>query len=112
LELSICTVLCLAIWDTSMAERAVAGTAQQIAAARPNAGIIGENDCMAKIKIEPKDRPNVKVECLRLLVTLKLDPARIFLISSFVDIYTYLWLNASEELAFRAEIANVQMTQA
>jgi flagellar biosynthesis/type III secretory pathway protein FliH len=64
---------------------------------------------MAKMKIEPQDRPKVKVECLRLLVTLKLDPARMFLISGFVD--TYLRLNASEESAFRAEIAKIEVTQ-
>ncbi len=31
---------------------------------------------MAKMQIAPADRPKVKAECLRLLVTLKLDPAR------------------------------------
>jgi hypothetical protein len=29
---------------------------------------------MAKMKIAPEDRPKVKAECLRLMVTLKLDP--------------------------------------
>lgn len=31
---------------------------------------------MAKMKIQPEERPKVKAECLRLLATLKLDPAR------------------------------------
>jgi hypothetical protein len=31
---------------------------------------------MSKMKIAKRDRPNVKAECLRLLVTLKLDPAK------------------------------------
>jgi hypothetical protein len=61
---------------------------------------------MAKMKIAKKDRPKVKVECLRLLATLQLDPARSFLISGFVD--TYLRLNQSEEQVFQAEIAKIQ----
>lgn len=47
---------------------------------------------MAKMRIAPKDWACVKLECLRLLVTLRLDPARMRLISGFVD--TYLRLNA------------------
>jgi hypothetical protein len=31
---------------------------------------------MAKMKIAKKDRPKVKAECLRLLVTLQLNPAK------------------------------------
>jgi hypothetical protein len=61
---------------------------------------------MAKMKIAKKDRPKVKVECLRLLATLQLDPARTFLISGFVD--TYLRLNQSEEQVFQSEIAKIQ----
>jgi hypothetical protein len=38
---------------------------------------------MAKMKIDPLDRPTVKAQCLRLLVTLKLDPAKMQLISIF-----------------------------
>ncbi|WLT39466.1 hypothetical protein NON20_08215 [Synechocystis sp. B12] len=40
---------------------------------------------------------------MRLLVTLKLDPARMQLISSFVD--TYLTLNQAEETIFKETIA-------
>jgi hypothetical protein len=61
---------------------------------------------MAKMSIDEKDRPKVKLECLRLLVNLQLDPARNFLISSFVD--TYLRLNNNEEQVFREEIAKIQ----
>ena len=64
---------------------------------------------MAKMQIEPQDRPKVKAECLRLLVNLRLDPARTFLISGFVD--TYLKLNAMEEDNFQAEIANIKTVQ-
>jgi len=58
---------------------------------------------MAKMKIEPQDRRRVKYECLRLLATLKLNPAKMKLISGFVD--TYLRLNAEEERLFKADIA-------
>ena len=47
---------------------------------------------MAKMKIAPKDRPKVRLECLRLLATLKLDPARSQLIGGFIA--AYLKLNA------------------
>jgi predicted transposase/invertase (TIGR01784 family) len=57
---------------------------------------------MAKMKIAKKDRAKVKAECLRLLVTLQLNPAKTRLISKFVD--TYLRLDAKEEKAFQAEI--------
>jgi hypothetical protein len=57
---------------------------------------------MAKMGIAPKDRPRVKLECLRLLASLKLDKARFKLISGFVD--TYLKLNAAEQKEFEVEI--------
>ena len=60
---------------------------------------------MAKMKIEPQDRRRVKYECLRLLATLKLNPAKMKLISGFVD--TYLKLNAEEERLFKADIAEM-----
>ncbi len=61
---------------------------------------------MAKMQIAPEDRPKVKAECLRLLVTLKLDLAKMQLISGFID--TYLNLNESEEKAFRDEIGTIE----
>jgi len=57
---------------------------------------------MAKMGIAAADRPKVKLECLRLLATLQLDPARSHFISSFID--TYLRLNAVEMHAFQAEL--------
>jgi hypothetical protein len=57
---------------------------------------------MAKMKIEPQDRRRVKYECLRLLATLKLNPAKMKLISGFID--TYLRLNAEEARLFKADI--------
>jgi predicted transposase YdaD len=59
---------------------------------------------MSKMNIEPADRPKVKAECLRLLVTLKLNPAKMQLISGFID--TYLRLNKIEEQTFAAEVSS------
>ncbi|MBD1924239.1 DUF4351 domain-containing protein [Microcoleus sp. FACHB-831] len=64
---------------------------------------------MAKMKIQPEERPKVKAECLRLLATLKLDPARMRLISGFVD--TYLRLDTREEAAFEVELDRMGLTE-
>jgi hypothetical protein len=64
---------------------------------------------MSKMKIAQRDRPKVKAECLRLLVTLKLDPAKTRLISKFVD--TYLRLNVQEERTFQAELDKIGVAQ-
>lgn len=61
---------------------------------------------MAKMNIAPQERPRVKLECLRLLATLRLDPARMQLISGFID--TYLRLTAEEEEIFKAEIGRFE----
>jgi len=53
---------------------------------------------MAKMAMKPEERPRVKLECLRLLATLRLDPARMQLISGFID--TYLQLSRAEERIF------------
>jgi flagellar biosynthesis/type III secretory pathway protein FliH len=57
---------------------------------------------MAKMNIAPRDRPRVKLECLRLLATLRLNQAKMRLISGFVD--AYLRLTAKEQLEFQGEI--------
>lgn len=64
---------------------------------------------MAKMRIDPADRPKVKAECLRLLATLKLDPARTRLISGFVD--TYLTLSETEVQVFQEEIGRLEETE-
>jgi len=64
---------------------------------------------MAKMRIEPSDRPKVKAECLRLLATLRLDPARTRLISGFVDIY--LRLNQQEEQVFQEEVGRLEESE-
>ena len=61
---------------------------------------------MAKMQIAEEDRPRVKAECLRLLVTLKLDPAKMQLISGFIDIY--LNLDELEEQAFRDSLGTIE----
>lgn len=61
---------------------------------------------MAKMQIAPIDRPKVKAQCLRLLVTLRLDPARMQLITGFVD--TYLDLTELEEQAFQVELGRIE----
>jgi hypothetical protein len=61
---------------------------------------------MSKMKIEKKDRAKVKVECLRAIATLKLDPARVSILSGFVD--TYLNLNQSEVVEFNREVASIK----
>ena len=64
---------------------------------------------MAKMKINEKDRPQVKAECLRLMVTLKLDPAKMYLISGFVD--TYLNLSQQEELIFQSQLSTMELEE-
>ncbi|MBE9226683.1 DUF4351 domain-containing protein [Phormidium sp. LEGE 05292] len=64
---------------------------------------------MAKMKIASSDRPRVKAECLRLMATLRLDRARMKLISGFVD--TYLRLTAEEERIFRTEISTIEPSE-
>ena len=64
---------------------------------------------MAKMRIAKRDRPTVKAQCLRLMVTLKLDPAKMQLISGFVD--TYLRLNSQEESTFQSLISTMEVQE-
>ena len=64
---------------------------------------------MAKMQIATEDRPKVKAECLRLLVTLRLDPAKMQLISGFID--SYLNLNESEEQVFQSELGTIELKE-
>ena len=64
---------------------------------------------MAKMEIDPEDRPRVKVECLRMIANLKLDKARTFLISGFID--NYLRLNPIEQQQFQVEIDKIKLPQ-
>lgn len=60
---------------------------------------------MSKMAMEAQERPRVKLECLRLLATLKLDRARMQLISGFID--TYLKLTEKEMESFQSQVKNV-----
>jgi Domain of unknown function (DUF4351) len=62
---------------------------------------------MAKMKIEPADRPKVKVECLRMIANLKLDKARTYQLSSFID--NYLRLNPGEKQQFQVEVDKIKL---
>ena len=64
---------------------------------------------MAKMNIASEERPRVKLECLRLLATLRLDPARMKLIPGFID--TYLRLNVEEERLFQADINTIEPSE-
>lgn len=61
------------------------------------------------MNIASEERPRVKLECLRLLATLRLDPARMKLISGFID--TYLRLNVEEERLFQADINTIEPSE-
>jgi len=58
---------------------------------------------MTRMNIPRADRPKVRAECLRLLATLKLSPAKSKLIGVFVE--TYLKLNAEEMKVYSREFA-------
>ena len=60
---------------------------------------------MAKMKMAPKDRPKVKTECMRLLSSLKLDPAKTKLIAVFIE--EYLNLTAQEMKQYEREITKL-----
>jgi Domain of unknown function (DUF4351) len=62
---------------------------------------------MAKMKIDPADRPKVKVECLRMIANLKLDKARTFQLSGFID--NYLRLNPIEKQQFQVEVDKIKL---
>ena len=56
---------------------------------------------MTKMSIAPEDRPRVKLECLRMVATLKLDPARSQLIGMFMN--SYLKLTAAEAIVYNQD---------
>jgi hypothetical protein len=64
---------------------------------------------MAKMNIAPEDRPRVKLECLRMIATLKLDPARVRLLSGFVD--SYLRLDAAEQQVFALNLEEAGLAE-
>jgi hypothetical protein len=61
---------------------------------------------MAKMKVRKGDRVSVKLECLKRLAALKLNPAQLLLLSGFVD--TYLKLGVEEEGVLMEEVAKIK----
>ena len=61
---------------------------------------------MAKMNIPQAERPRAKAQCLRLLVTLKLDRAKMKLISGFID--RYLRLDQDELVQFQQEVGTLE----
>jgi predicted transposase YdaD len=61
---------------------------------------------MTKMQIAPADRPRVKLECLRMLATLKLDRARGTLVSVFMD--SYLKLTTAEMIVYNREMDAIE----
>jgi hypothetical protein len=64
---------------------------------------------MARMKVHKSDRPRVKVQCLRLLATLRLEPAKSRLISRFVD--AYLRLNDQEMRIFDLSLESLPVDE-
>jgi predicted transposase YdaD len=64
---------------------------------------------MAKMNIATEDRPRVKLECLRMLVTLKLDPAKSELIGVFMN--SYLKLTTAEIVVYNREVEQIEPTE-
>ncbi len=62
---------------------------------------------MSRMRIAPADRPRVKVECLRILVQLRLEPSRLRFLAGFVD--QYLRLSVEETGIFRQELEKSTM---
>ncbi len=60
---------------------------------------------MSKMRIAPGDRPRVKLECLRMLATLKLDIARSTLIGAFMA--NYLKLTSAETAVYNRMLQTV-----
>lgn len=60
---------------------------------------------MAKMAIPPHERVAAKLACLKMLAALRLDPARVRLVSGFID--TYLRLTATEAQALKDQLTTL-----
>ncbi|BAZ22341.1 hypothetical protein NIES4073_32230 [Kalymmatonema gypsitolerans NIES-4073] len=58
------------------------------------------------MQMSATERPQVKLTSLQLLTSLRLNPARVQLISGFID--TYLELNSQEEVVFQEQLATIE----
>lgn len=63
---------------------------------------------MSKMRMAKGEHAQVKYECLRLMLTLKLDPAKMQMIAGFVN--TYLRLKPEEELWVESKIKKLDPT--
>ena len=63
------------------------------------------NALMAKMQMTPQEHVQVKLECLRLILTGKLNPARMKMLTGFVD--TYLQLSEDEDGLVQAQLADL-----
>jgi hypothetical protein len=57
---------------------------------------------MAKMHMAQKERPHVKLKCVTMLLGLKLEPQKEWIISEFID--TYLKLSEEEEREYESEL--------
>ena len=64
---------------------------------------------MSTMNIKTSDRPLVKAECLKLLLSLKLDTPRRNMIARFID--THLQLSDPEEEVFKREIERIGLSE-
>jgi hypothetical protein len=64
---------------------------------------------MSKMKMKRQERPLVKVECLKQMAKLRLNPAQARMISKFVD--NYLRLEGQEMATFQAELDRIEPGQ-
>jgi len=64
---------------------------------------------MARMRVSKEERPKVKLECLRLLSRLELDPARSKLIGGFID--SYLKLTKQEMKQYEREFTELTPTE-
>ncbi len=64
---------------------------------------------MTKMRIPENERLRVKCECLRMLASLRLNPAKIELILNFLE--TYLKLNQEENEVYKSELEAIESSQ-
>jgi len=64
---------------------------------------------MARMKIRKRERPMVKLQCLRLLATLRLDKEKSGLISHFVS--SYLRLNSQEMRVYEENLETIPVQE-
>ena len=64
---------------------------------------------LAKMKVAPEDRVEVKLQCMRDLIALRLDRKQEAIVSEFID--TYLVLSESEEHSYELALERMNATE-